>query len=73
MYRIYTGKIMRTIKRISTHSLFCALNFIMPTCRPNPAEVARSTYSLNRFGVVGACGRLNFHWNSSVVSTGGKE
>jgi hypothetical protein len=36
----YTGKIMHII----THSSFCALNFKLPACRPNSAEVARTIH-----------------------------
>jgi len=56
-----TGKITRTVKHISIPSSFCALNFMLPACRLKH-EVARSTQSLSRPGVVGAYKGLTVHW-----------
>ena len=39
----YTGQIMRKIKFTLVHTSVCVLNFMLPACRPNFAEVARAT------------------------------
>jgi hypothetical protein len=60
-HRKCTCKITRTIKYTSIPSSFCALNFTLPAFRLKH-EVAHSTQSLSRPGVVRAYKGLTVHW-----------
>jgi hypothetical protein len=45
---VHMKKMIHVIVRVLIHSSFCVLNFMLPACRPNLAEVARPTLGLEQ-------------------------
>jgi hypothetical protein len=43
-----THSCMHTITSKCFHSLFCEINFLLPACRPNFIQVARTTWKVDR-------------------------
>ena len=45
---VHMKKMIHVTVRVLIHSSFCVMNFMLPTCRPNLAEVARPTSGLEQ-------------------------
>jgi hypothetical protein len=66
----HTSKIMCTIISIVIRSSVCALNFMLPACRQNFVEVARSTYIQCRTGLLEELSSIIFLKRNTNLGSG---